>query len=155
MATKKTQRALNLAAEKGSSAWLTVLPPQDLGFNLNKREFRVKLSYDRPVDDKTCAFGGSLYGWSIYDLQTRKFYYSTPQRAKRCGGPNFWVWGERCWDWASPPRHRSQNLKKHKMRERISTHVGSGSAIDRQSLMWGSVTLMLNHVGPRAPTDLS
>ena len=24
----------------GSSAWLTVLPLQDLGFNLNKREFR-------------------------------------------------------------------------------------------------------------------
>ena len=57
MATKRTQRALNLAAEKGSSAWLTVLPPQDLGFNLNKREFRVKLRYDRPVDDKTCACG--------------------------------------------------------------------------------------------------
>ena len=45
MEPKKTQRALDLAAEKGSSAWLTVLPLQDLGFNLNKREFRdaVKL----------------------------------------------------------------------------------------------------------------
>ena len=41
MATKKTQRALDLAAEKGSSAWLTVLPLQDLGFNLNKREWMI------------------------------------------------------------------------------------------------------------------
>ena len=40
MAPQKTKRALDLAAKKGSSAWLTVLPLQDLGFNLNKREFR-------------------------------------------------------------------------------------------------------------------
>ena len=42
----------DLAAER-SSAWLTVLPLQDLGFNLNKREFRdaVKLRYDWPVED--------------------------------------------------------------------------------------------------------
>ena len=46
---------------KGSSAWLTVLPLQDLGFNLNKREFRdaVKLRYDWPKEDipSTCACG--------------------------------------------------------------------------------------------------
>ncbi len=37
----------------GSSAWLTVLPLQDLGFNLNKRDFRdaVKLRHDWPVED--------------------------------------------------------------------------------------------------------
>ena len=48
MAPCKTKRALNLAAEKGSSAWLTVLSLKDLGFNLNKRQFRddVKLRYD-------------------------------------------------------------------------------------------------------------
>ncbi|CAH3189071.1 unnamed protein product, partial [Porites lobata] len=61
MAPRKTQRALDLATEKGSSAWLTVLPLQDLGFNLNKREFRyaVKLRYDWPVEDipSTCACG--------------------------------------------------------------------------------------------------
>ena len=60
---RKTQRALDLAmaTEKGSSAWLTELPLQDLGFNLNKREFRdaVKLRYDWPVEDipSTCACG--------------------------------------------------------------------------------------------------
>ena len=61
MAPCKTKRALNLAAEKGSSAGLTVLPFQDLGFNLNKRQFRdaVQLRYDWPVDDipSTCACG--------------------------------------------------------------------------------------------------
>ena len=48
MAPRKTQRALDLVTEKGSSAWLTVLPLQDLGFNLKKGEFRdaVKLRYD-------------------------------------------------------------------------------------------------------------
>ena len=52
MAPRKTQRALDLATEKGSAAWLTVLPLQDLGLNLNKREFRdaVKLRYDWPEE---------------------------------------------------------------------------------------------------------
>ena len=61
MAPTKTQGALDLATEKGSSAWPTVLPLQDLGFNLNKREFRdaFKLRYDWPVEDipSTCACG--------------------------------------------------------------------------------------------------
>ena len=43
MAPRKTQRALDLATEKGSSAWLTVLPLQDLGFNLNIRGSSVTL----------------------------------------------------------------------------------------------------------------
>ena len=47
-ALRKTQRALDLATEKGSPAWLTVLPLQDLGFNLNKGEFHdaLYLRYD-------------------------------------------------------------------------------------------------------------
>ena len=61
IARQKTQRALNLASEKGSSAWLTVLPLHDLGFNLNKREFRdaVELRYEWQVDDipSICARG--------------------------------------------------------------------------------------------------
>ena len=61
MAPRTTQRALDLATEKGSTEWLPVLPLQDLGFNLNKREFRdaVKLRYDWPVEDipSTCACG--------------------------------------------------------------------------------------------------
>ena len=61
MTPRKTQQALDLATEKGSSAWLTVLPLQDVGFNLNKREFRdaVKLRYDWPLEDipSTCVSG--------------------------------------------------------------------------------------------------
>ena len=61
MAPRKTQRAQDLLAGRGSSAWLTVFPLQDLGFNPNKREFRdaVKLRYDWPVEDipSTCACG--------------------------------------------------------------------------------------------------
>ena len=61
MAPRKIPRALDLATEKGSSAWLTVLPLQDLGFDLNKSEFcdAVKLRYDWPVEDipSTCACG--------------------------------------------------------------------------------------------------
>ena len=61
MAPRKTQRALDLATEKGSLAWLIVLPLQDLGFKLNKRKFRdaVKLRHDWTVEDipSTCACG--------------------------------------------------------------------------------------------------
>ena len=42
-APPKTKRVLDLTAEKGSSAWLTVFRIRDMGFNLmkvmNKREF--------------------------------------------------------------------------------------------------------------------
>ena len=34
VAPQKVQRALDLAAEKGSSVWLTVLPLREMGFNL-------------------------------------------------------------------------------------------------------------------------
>jgi hypothetical protein len=60
-APRKTQRALELAQEKGSSVWLTVLPLKEQGFDLSKREFRdaVKLRYDWPFDDipSTCVCG--------------------------------------------------------------------------------------------------
>ena len=61
VAPQKVQRALDLAVEKGSSVWLTVLPLREMGFNLNKMEFRdaIKLRYDWPVDDipSTCVCG--------------------------------------------------------------------------------------------------
>ena len=61
VAPQKVQQTLDLAAEKGSSVWLTVLPLREMGFNLNKREFRdaIKLRYDWPVDDipSTCVCG--------------------------------------------------------------------------------------------------
>ena len=64
VAPQKVQRLLDLAAEKGSSVWLTVLPLREMGLNLNKREFRdaIKLRYDWPVDDipSTCVCGDAF-----------------------------------------------------------------------------------------------
>ena len=39
MLPDKTQRAVDLACEKGPSNWLTVIPLKDMDFDLNKREF--------------------------------------------------------------------------------------------------------------------
>ena len=57
----KTERAVELATEKGASNWLTVIPIKEMNFNLNKREFRdaIKLRYDWEIADLpamcTCA----------------------------------------------------------------------------------------------------
>ena len=37
----KAKRAVELATEKGSSNWLTVIPLKELDYNLNKKEFRL------------------------------------------------------------------------------------------------------------------
>ena len=44
----KAKGAVELATEKGSSNWLTVIPLKVLDYNLNKKEFRnaIKLRYD-------------------------------------------------------------------------------------------------------------
>ena len=44
----KTERAVELATEKGASNWLMVIPIKEMNFNLSKREFRdaIKLRYD-------------------------------------------------------------------------------------------------------------
>ena len=51
--SSKTERAVELAAEKGASNWLTVIPIKEMNFNLNKREFRdaIKLRYDWEIAD--------------------------------------------------------------------------------------------------------
>ena len=43
----KAKRAFELATEKGSSNWLTVIPLKELDYNLNKKAFRdaIKLRY--------------------------------------------------------------------------------------------------------------
>ena len=52
--TLKKQRAVELASEKGPSNWLTVIPIDEMGFTLNKGEFRdaLKLRYDWEIVDK-------------------------------------------------------------------------------------------------------
>ncbi|XP_074605797.1 uncharacterized protein LOC141858854 [Acropora palmata] len=61
VAPQKTRRALDLATEKDSSMWLTSLPLKEMGFNLNKREFRdgLSLRYDWSITDilSTCLCG--------------------------------------------------------------------------------------------------
>ena len=49
----KAKRAVELATEKGSSNWLTVIPLKDLDYNLNKKESRdaIKLRYDWEITD--------------------------------------------------------------------------------------------------------
>jgi len=49
----KTQRAVDLACEKGASSWLTAIPLKDMNFDLSKREFRdaLRLRYDWPILD--------------------------------------------------------------------------------------------------------
>lgn len=54
-APQKTCRALELVTEKGALMWLTVtiVPLQEMGFTVSKREFcdALKLHYDWPIDD--------------------------------------------------------------------------------------------------------
>ena len=49
----KTERAVELATEKGASNWLTVIPTKEMNFNFNKRKFRdaIKLRYDWEIAD--------------------------------------------------------------------------------------------------------
>ena len=51
--TEKTKRAVDLAAEKGASSWLTVIPVKEMDLNLSKREFKdaAHLSYDWQISD--------------------------------------------------------------------------------------------------------
>jgi len=46
-------RSLELASEKGASTWLNVIPLKEIGFDLNKREFRdaLRLRYNWPFND--------------------------------------------------------------------------------------------------------
>ena len=57
----KAKRAVELATEKGSSNWLTVIPLKELDYKLNKKEFRdaIKLRYDWEITDTPmiCACG--------------------------------------------------------------------------------------------------
>ena len=58
---EQNKRAADLAAEKGASSWLTVIPVKDVDFTLNKREFKdaIHLRYDWQISDtpSTCACG--------------------------------------------------------------------------------------------------
>ena len=83
MLPDKTQRAMDLACEKGASNWLTV-PLKDVDFDLNKREFRVAviLRYDWPIpDNSSVCVCGSMFtdSRSRDDLPAWRLSYSAPQ----------------------------------------------------------------------------
>ena len=48
---EKTKRAVDLAAEKGASSWLTVIPVLEIYLNLNNREDEIHLRYDWQIND--------------------------------------------------------------------------------------------------------
>ena len=83
MLPDKTQRAMDLACEKGASSWLTVIPLKDMDFDLNKREFRdaVRLRYDWPIPDNpsVCVLWEHVYCRSRDDLPAWRLSYSAPQ----------------------------------------------------------------------------
>ena len=83
MLPDKTQRAVDLACEKGASSWLTVIPLKDMDFDLNKWEFRdaVRLRYDWPIPDNpsVCVCGSMFVGRSRDDLPAWRLSYSAPQ----------------------------------------------------------------------------
>ena len=58
---EQTKRATDVAPEKGASSWLTVIPVKDMGFTLNKREFKdaVHLTCDWQISDipSACVCG--------------------------------------------------------------------------------------------------
>ena len=60
-ANTNLKRSIDIAKEKGASSWLTTLPIADLGFSLNKQEFRdaVSLRYNWTIKDVApeCACG--------------------------------------------------------------------------------------------------
>ena len=155
MEPRKTQRALDLAAEKASSVWwLTVLPLQDLGFNLNKREFSdaVKLRYDWPVEDipSTCACGEAF---TVDHSMICKLGGFITQRHNELRDLEAEFLSMVCSDVEIEPV--LQDISGDQLNrgchwrsgcEVISTHVGSGSAIDRHSSMRGSVTRMLYRI---------
>ena len=60
----RTQRAVDLASEKGASSWLAAIPLKDMNFDLSKREFRdaLRLRYNWPIPDSpsVCVCGCSF-----------------------------------------------------------------------------------------------
>ena len=60
----RTQRAADLACEKGASSWITAIPLTEMNFDLSKRKFRdaLRLRYDWPIPDSpsVCVWSRSF-----------------------------------------------------------------------------------------------
>ena len=79
MLPDKTQRAVDLACEKGASNWLTLIALKDMGFDLNKREFHdaVRLRCDWPIPIK--RLWEHVYSTLQDHLPAWRISYSSPQ----------------------------------------------------------------------------
>ncbi|XP_048582339.1 uncharacterized protein LOC5520811 isoform X2 [Nematostella vectensis] len=57
-------RAVDLATQKGTSSWLTVLPLREMSFDLNKREFRdalgLRYDWEIPETPSICVCGDTF-----------------------------------------------------------------------------------------------
>ena len=73
---KDTLRILEQTKQRGSSTWLSVLPSQEHGFNLTKREFRDALSlrYNLPIKGLPshcpCYTCNELQTWWFHNNET-------------------------------------------------------------------------------------
>ena len=77
------QRAMNLGSEKGASIWLTTLPLQERGFNLNKQEFQdilcLRYIYGCQLKNlpthcdcgSSCPIHHAMISWRPNDNQTQ------------------------------------------------------------------------------------
>ena len=88
----KAKQAVELATEKGSSNWLTVVPLKELDYNLNKKEFRdaIKLWYDWEITDTPmlCACAINLVWITQWCVSVAASLFSTTM--------NCVTWKHRC-----------------------------------------------------------
>ena len=91
----KAKRAVELASEKGSSNWLTVIH-KELDYNLNKKEFRdaIKLRYDREITDTPmiCA--------CVFSLAWITQGYVSAAGSLSSAITKFVSWKQRCQGWS-------------------------------------------------------
>ena len=81
--TLKTQRAVELASEKGASNWLTVIPIDEMSLTLNKGKIRdaLKLRCDWEIADKPsiCACGDVFnVDHACHGLQAWRLHNTAP-----------------------------------------------------------------------------
>ena len=82
----KTKRAVELATEKGSSNWLTVIPLKELDYKLNKKEFRdaIKLRY------------GSAHAHAVFNLAWITQWCVSAADSLSSAITNCATWKQRC-----------------------------------------------------------
>ena len=153
-APRNITRALDLAGEKGSSVWLTVLPLREMGYNLDKGEFRdaIKLRYDWPIYDNpsTCVCGDRF---TVHNEMICKRGGFITQRHSELKDLEAELLDMVCNDVKIEPV--LQDITGEELRTgsntapdaRLDIHANHGNHKEQHSLMSGSVTLMLTLIG--------